>query len=275
MTKRASIILLQPLHRHGGIGDIIDVRPGFARNWLIPRGVAKYATADNINEVKSNLIFLRAVDENKYYEATEKLSLIKKIDFVFIRNAYDSGNLFGSVSSSDIVQLALDEGVSLHRNSINITNKIKKLGRHEFMIDLHPNVQFVCYAYVFRSEDEKHNYLTYGEYVDYGGNGMAAEQTKLTTSIQVIVRDEIREMKSEIEKIKESLEKISVSFNELVQETRQAKTQQHEDLNVIRNSIVTSQLSSDRQIIMAIKESNKEMADRISLSLEAIKAKMS
>lgn len=148
------VILLERIARLGQMGDIVNVRDGFARNFLLPQGKALRATKENQQKFEGQ----RAQLEARNLELkTEAQAVGEKLDgqsFVAIRQAGDTGQLYGSVNSRDIADLATAEGFSLDRRQVVLTQPIKTLGLHEVTLNLHPEVAVKVTVNVARSQDE-------------------------------------------------------------------------------------------------------------------------
>lgn len=145
------IILLQKINKLGNIGDIVHVKPGFGRNYLIPTGRALRASKEN----KEAFEFSRAklLEENKeaIEKATKKREDVVKLDLVIVRSASDTGLLYGSVTTRDIASLISDKGVDLNRKQIALEKPIKELGVFDMNIILHPEVECKVELKVVRS----------------------------------------------------------------------------------------------------------------------------
>ena len=148
------VILLERVGKHGQMGDVVRVKDGFARNFLFPRGKALRATADN----KARFEGMRADLEKKNLEAKgEAGKLSSKIDgktYVVIRQASESGQLFGSVTTRDIAKLINDDGAAVSRAQVAINAPIKSLGQHKVPLELHPEIEVSVTVIVARSADE-------------------------------------------------------------------------------------------------------------------------
>ena len=148
------IILLEKIKGHGNIGDIVRVKDGFAKNYLFPLKKALRATKENkaFFESKKAEIEKRNADALKEAE-----TLVKKIDglsLVVIRQAGDSGHLYGSVSSKDLSALLKEKGYQVNNNYIKIDTPIKEIGIYTINIDLHADVVAKISVNVARSDDE-------------------------------------------------------------------------------------------------------------------------
>ena len=145
------IILLQKINKLGNIGDTVQVKPGFGRNFLIPSGKALRATKEN-KEIFENTK-TKLLEENK--EAIEKAEKtraeVEGLNLVVVRSASDTGMLYGSVTTRDISKLIDEHGVTLSRKQISLENPIKELGVFNLRIILHPEVETKIELKVVRS----------------------------------------------------------------------------------------------------------------------------
>jgi large subunit ribosomal protein L9 len=148
------VILLERVGKLGHMGETVRVKDGFARNFLLPRGKALRATADN----KKRFEGMRAELEKKNLEAKgEAGKLASKIDgksYVVIRQASEAGQLFGSVTTRDIAKLLGDDGADVARGQVAINAPIKSLGQHKVPLALHPEIEVSVTVIVARSADE-------------------------------------------------------------------------------------------------------------------------
>ena len=148
------VILLERVAKLGQMGDVVDVKPGFARNYLLLQGKALTASKENIASFEEQKAQLEARNLETKQEAE---ALAEKLDgqkFVVIRQASDGGNLYGSVSTRDAAQVATDEGFSIDRKQVLIRQPIKTLGLHEVEVHLHPEVEANIILNVARSSEE-------------------------------------------------------------------------------------------------------------------------
>ena len=148
------IILLQKISKLGNMGDTVQVKQGFGRNFLIPSGKALRATKENkefFEKTKAKLL-----EENK--EAIEKAETIRaeveKLKLVIVRSASDTGILFGSVTTRDISNLIGENGINLNRKQIALDKPIKELGIFDVSVILHPEVESKIKLNVVRSLGE-------------------------------------------------------------------------------------------------------------------------
>jgi large subunit ribosomal protein L9 len=148
------VILLERVAKLGQMGDVVDVKPGFARNYLLLQGKALTASKENIASFEGQKAQLEAQNLETKKEAE---ALGKKLDgqqFIVIRQASDGGNLYGSVTTRDAADVATEEGFTLDRKQIIIRTPIKVLGLHEVEVTLHPEVTVTIELNVARSPEE-------------------------------------------------------------------------------------------------------------------------
>jgi large subunit ribosomal protein L9 len=147
------VILLERVAKLGQMGEVVDVKPGYARNYLLPQGKALSASKANIAafEVQKSQLEARNLETKKEAEA-----LAAKLDgqqFVVIRSASDGGALYGSVTTRDAAEAATEAGFSVDRKQI-VLQPIKELGIHTVMVVLHPEVDATIKLNVARSPEE-------------------------------------------------------------------------------------------------------------------------
>ena len=148
------IVLLERVSKLGQMGDIVEVRAGYARNFLLPTKKALRATDENIQIFEGKKAELEAKNLQTKAEAE---TIKQKLDgkyFIVIRSASDAGALYGSVSSKDICTATEDEGVKISKNQVTLEKPIKELGVHKINISLHPEVIAHVYINVARTSDE-------------------------------------------------------------------------------------------------------------------------
>jgi len=148
------VILLQRVGNLGQMGETVRVKDGFARNFLLPRGQALRATAEN----KKKFEGMRAELEKRNLEAKgDAGKLAAKVDgksFVVLRQASEAGQLFGSVTSRDIARMIAEEGTTIAKGQVAINAPIKSIGQYKVPIALHPEIEVSVTVIVARSADE-------------------------------------------------------------------------------------------------------------------------
>jgi large subunit ribosomal protein L9 len=148
------VILLERVERLGALGDVVNVRDGFARNYLLPRSKALRASEANLKVFEAQRQDIEARNANAR-DAAEKAS--KKIDgesYVIIRQAGESGQLYGSVSGRDVAEAVQAGGGQVDRAQVVLDRPIKALGVHPVKVRLHPEVTITINVNVARSRDE-------------------------------------------------------------------------------------------------------------------------
>jgi large subunit ribosomal protein L9 len=148
------VILLERIGRLGQMGDVVTVKDGFARNFLLPQGKALRATEANRKRFERDKAQLEARDLELKTEAAAVSSKLDGKSFIVIRQAGDSGQLYGSVSTRDIAAVITEGGFSIERRQVLLDRPIKTLGVHELRIALHPEVTPHVTVNVARSPDE-------------------------------------------------------------------------------------------------------------------------
>jgi len=149
------LILLERVEKLGGIGDVVSVKPGYARNFLLPRGKALRANPANKAKFEADRERIEKDNAEKRSHAEKDAKGLEGAKIVLIRAASDAGQLYGSVAARDIAE-ALTEtaGTHIHKNQVILNTPIKALGLHKIRIALHPEVSVEIEANVARSPDE-------------------------------------------------------------------------------------------------------------------------
>lgn len=148
------VILLERVPKLGQMGEKVNVRPGFARNFLLPRGKALRATEANMKRFETQRAQLEARNLEARSEAEKVGARLDGKTFVILRQAGESGQLYGSVSTRDIADAITAGGFSVQRNQIALLAPIKGLGLHTVPVRLHPEVESGVTINVARSAEE-------------------------------------------------------------------------------------------------------------------------
>ena len=148
------VILLERIARLGQMGDVVRVKDGFARNFLLPRGKALRATDENRTRFEKMKSELEARSLTFKTEADQVAGKLDGKSFTILRQASESGQLFGSVSPRDLVALLGEAGFRVNRNQVALNAPIKTIGHHKVPIALHPEVEVSIGVVVARNEDE-------------------------------------------------------------------------------------------------------------------------
>ncbi|MCI2398653.1 50S ribosomal protein L9 [Aliiroseovarius subalbicans] len=148
------VILLERVVKLGQMGDVVDVKPGYARNFLLPQGKALTASAANVASFEARKAQLEA---NNLETKKEAEAMAEKLDgqqFIVIRSASDAGSLYGSVTPRDAAEAATADGFSVDKKQVALIAPIKDLGLHDVAVILHPEVQVTIQMNVARSQEE-------------------------------------------------------------------------------------------------------------------------
>ena len=148
------VILLERVENLGIMGDVVRVKPGYARNFLFPNEKAVPASNENKASFENKRLEIEAKNIETKAEAEKVASKIKGEILILVRQAGDSGQLYGSVNSRDIKNTLKDMGYELDRNQISLNKPIKSVGIHNVSIALHPEIYVEVIANVARSEEE-------------------------------------------------------------------------------------------------------------------------
>jgi large subunit ribosomal protein L9 len=148
------VILLERISRLGQMGDVVRVKDGFARNFLLPRGKALRATDENRTRFEGMKADLQARSAAAKADAAQISDKIDGKSFTVLRQASESGQLFGSVSPRDIVTLVGASGFQVTRSQIELNSPIKTIGQHRVPLSLHPEIESSITIIVARNADE-------------------------------------------------------------------------------------------------------------------------
>jgi large subunit ribosomal protein L9 len=136
----SKVVVLEKFKKNWEIGSVVNVKDGYARNFLIPMGKAKFATKLNLDEIKIIESNLLKKDEEVKLMANVKATAINKLKFVKEIAAKENGELYGSLNVSDIVLFLTENNISIEKKSIKLGGKIKTTGEYSIDIDLHPEI---------------------------------------------------------------------------------------------------------------------------------------
>ena len=148
------VILVERVEKLGQMGDVVSVKDGFARNFLLPQKKALRATANNKAAFEADRARLEAENLERKTEAEQVAAAMADVKVVMIRAAGESGQLYGSVSSRDIAEAVTEAGVGINRSQVVLDRAIKTLGLHDVVIRLHPEVAETVVVNIARSADE-------------------------------------------------------------------------------------------------------------------------
>lgn len=205
------VILLERIEKLGQMGDIVSVKNGYARNYLLPQGKAQRATDATLKEFESRRSHLEARNLELRKEAEDVAGRMGDLKVTVIRQSSDSGQLYGSVNSRDITDGVTEAGFSIERRQVQLTRPIKTLGIHGVDIRLHPEVIVAIGINVARSEDE------------------AKAQMRGENVLNRDDDDDYEEEVIDIEEVEEMLEKGPSGADDLLQAIERATGDEAED----------------------------------------------
>ena len=148
------VVLLERVENLGAIGDVVSVKDGFARNFLLPRDKARRATSANLKAFEVERAAIEARNEKNKAEAQKIADKIDGQTYVMIRQAGETGQLYGSVAGRDVAEAVQAEGGKIERSQVVLNTAIKTLGVHEVLVRLHAEVTATVKINVARSADE-------------------------------------------------------------------------------------------------------------------------
>jgi large subunit ribosomal protein L9 len=148
------VVLLERVAKLGQMGEVVRVRDGYARNFLLPQGKALRATEANLKRFEADRSQLEARNLEARKEAEAVAAKLDGQIFVVIRSAADSGALYGSVTTRDVAEAATEAGFSLDRRQVALDQPIKELGLHRLAVSLHPEVDVSVTVNVARTAEE-------------------------------------------------------------------------------------------------------------------------
>jgi len=148
------LVLLERVEKLGQMGQVVKVKPGYARNFLLPRKKALRATKENLAFFESRRVQLEAANLERRAEAAEIGGKLEGLQVVILRQAGESGQLYGSVSARDIAEAVTAAGFTIERRQVVLDRPIKSTGMHAVRIALHPEVSVAVTANVAQSPEE-------------------------------------------------------------------------------------------------------------------------
>ena len=148
------VILMERIEKLGQMGEVVTVKPGYARNYLLPQGKARRATKENFALFEQQRVQLEAENLKRRDEAEKVGAKIDGLTVTLIRQAGESGQLYGSVNARNLAEAVTEAGFTITHDQINRDHAIKALGLHPVKIRLHPEVNATITANVARSEAE-------------------------------------------------------------------------------------------------------------------------
>ena len=147
------VILKEDIKNLGEIGDVVSVKPGYGRNFLVPQGKAVFATADNLKNLELQKEELRKKQEGELSLLREKAQTFEGLKLTIEANVTEEGTLYGSIGTIDIANAANEKGIELERSYINMPDgPIKTIGSHDVELLFHPEIQVIINVEVVGGE---------------------------------------------------------------------------------------------------------------------------
>jgi large subunit ribosomal protein L9 len=186
------LILMQRVEKLGQMGELVKVKPGYARNYLLPQGKAIRASKDNLARFERERVQLEAQNLKRREEAERVAERVFGLAVVIIRAAGESGSLYGSVTSRDIADACKANGLTVDRSQVLLEQPIKTTGITQVRVELHPEVIIPVGVNVARSQEE-------AEKQARGEDIRAAEQSE-TESLEAELAAELAELGSAMDR---------------------------------------------------------------------------
>ncbi len=161
--EHIKVILLQRVAKLGHIGDVVKVKPGFARNYLLPKKIALRANEENMKYFEERKVQIEAANAESRAEAQKIADKVKVFSITLIRQASEKGQLYGSVTARDIAAAIKEQDVNVSPGQVNLNVPIKMLGVYDLSVDLHPEVSVPVKLSVAKSEEEAQQQFTTAE----------------------------------------------------------------------------------------------------------------
>ena len=170
------VILLERIEKLGQMGDVVNVKTGFARNYLLPQNKALRKTKQNLSRFESQRAQLEADNLTRKNEAEKIAGKLENMNFTIIRAAGETGQLYGSVTSRDIAENVTKAGISINKNQVILNRALKVLGLEPIRISLHPEVSVEVTANIARNKEEAEQQLSQG----YAVSAVPVEEDRQT-----------------------------------------------------------------------------------------------
>ena len=176
-----NVILLERIEKLGQIGDLVTVKSGYGRNFLLPQGKAVFASKENIKNFAEQKVQLEGENISKKNEASTLAKNIVLKEVVIIRAASEAGQLYGSVSAKDIAQSITDAGLTIEKSQVNLNKSLKSLSYEDISIKLHPEVSINIKLNIARSNEESKEQNKLGRPIistETGGGDIRSERAQ-------------------------------------------------------------------------------------------------
>lgn len=191
------VILLERVESLGQMGDVVNVKPGYARNFLLPRNKALRATEGNISHFAAQKKVLEAENLKKREEAEKVAKKADGLKVAIIRQASEAGHLYGSVSARDIADAVTEKGVKIGKTQVRMDQAYKILGLYPVKVSLHPEVSVEVTINIARSPEEARIQEEKGEALITKREDAAGEETPRQRALKALERAEKAEKAAE------------------------------------------------------------------------------
>ena len=171
------VILLERIEKLGQMGDVVKVKDGFARNFLLPQKKALRASEDNLAYFEKERVTLEANNLKQKQEAEIILDKLDKFNLIIIRQAGETGQLYGSVNTNDVKTALNENRFIVEKNQIKLEKPIKELGVHNVSVKLHPEVQAIISVIVSRTNAEADKLIKGDEIKIENNESLTVEET--------------------------------------------------------------------------------------------------
>jgi large subunit ribosomal protein L9 len=217
------VILLERIDRLGQMGDVVKVKDGYARNFLLPKRKALRASKENLDFFEKEKVNLEARNLKEKSEAEKIQKKLNEKNFVIIRQAGETGQLYGSVSTNNIKEALKDGNFEITKNQVVLEKPIKELGIHSVGIRLHPEIEARIFAIVSRTENEA-NSLIKGKEINLEDSPSTSSSEEAMELEEVFEEGAIpQELSSEDSEEKEQIEESKNDDENLIDESKDSK----------------------------------------------------
>lgn len=217
------VILLERIDRLGQMGDVVKVKDGYARNFLLPKRKALRASKENLDFFEKEKVNLEARNLKEKSEAEKIQKKLNEKNFVIIRQAGETGQLYGSVSTNNIKEALKDGNFEITKNQVVLEKPIKELGIHSVGIRLHPEIEARIFAIVSRTKNEA-NSLIKGKEINLEDSPSISSSEEAMELEEVFEEGAIpQELSSEDSEEKEQIEESKNDDENLIDESKDSK----------------------------------------------------
>ncbi len=171
-----NVILLERIENLGMMGDVVKVKPGYARNFLLPQRKALRATKENQAKFEAQRAQLEAANLKRREEAEAVAKKMASISVVILRQAAEGGMLYGSVTGRDVAEAIKEAGYTIERRQVLLDTPIKEIGSYQVRVALHPEVSITAKVSVARSQEEAERSIAAAEVFEKPPEELAAAE---------------------------------------------------------------------------------------------------